>query len=125
MGIFRKVTDTVGITTPDYTPQEREEYLDGFRRGCPLVGQPEYPIHNSTAYRRGLCYGKRAHNKAGRPEIQYEAPETETHRQDLIHEIERAIHEQGGAYLYAGGVVTIMLEQGRQETFNWSQRPQA
>ncbi len=77
MGIFRKVTDTVGITTPDYTPQERAEFMDGFRRGCPLVGQPEYPVHSSAAYRRGLRYGTRAHDQAGRPQIQYEPPNEE------------------------------------------------
>ena len=72
MGIFRKVTDAVGITTPDYTPQEQAKYLDGFRRGCPLVGQSEYPVHDGAAYRRGLRYGERAHNKAGRSQIPYE-----------------------------------------------------
>ncbi len=74
MGIFRKVTDAVGITTPDYTDEERKEYMDGFRRGCPLVGQPEYPVYESAAYRRGLRYGTRAHDRAGRPQIQYEPP---------------------------------------------------
>ncbi len=74
MGLLRRISDTVGLTAPDYTEQEQREFMDGFRLGCPLVGQPEYPVHDSAAYRRGLRYGEHAHNKAGRPQIQYEPP---------------------------------------------------
>ena len=76
MGILSKIVEAL-TPTPEYTPQESAEYLDGFRRGCPLVGQPEYPIHESAAYRRGLRYGERAHDKAGRPQIAYEPPVVE------------------------------------------------
>jgi hypothetical protein len=74
MGILRKISDTVGITTPNYSEQEQREYMDGFRRGYPLVGQPQYPVHDSAAYRRGLRYGRTSFEKTGRPQIAYEPP---------------------------------------------------
>ncbi len=72
MGILRRISDAVGITTPEYSEQEQREYMDGFRRGYPLQGQPEYPIHESEAYQRGLRYGRNSFKKVGQPQIQYE-----------------------------------------------------
>jgi hypothetical protein len=73
MSIFSKIVEAL-TPAPEYTPQEQVEFLDGFRRGCPLEGQPDYPVHDSPAYQRGLRYGERAHDRAGRPQIPYEPP---------------------------------------------------
>jgi len=73
VSILSKIIEAL-TPAPNHSEQEQREYLDGFRRGCPLEGQPDYPIHDSAAYRRGLRYGERAHDKAGRPQIAYEPP---------------------------------------------------
>jgi len=55
---------------PRYTGEDAEEYMDGFRTGYPLVGQPDYPAHESEPYQYGLKVGQKAFKKAGRPQIQ-------------------------------------------------------
>lgn len=60
---------------PRYNEQELEQFLDGFRTGLPLVGQPEYPVHNTKPYKRGLKLGRQAHKQAGYPQIPYEDAE--------------------------------------------------
>jgi hypothetical protein len=60
---------------PQYSDQELEEFLDGFRVGLPLVGQPEYPNHGTKPYKRGLSLGRQAYKEAGCPQIPYESSE--------------------------------------------------
>lgn len=62
---------------PHYTEQELEQFLDGFRTGLPLVGQPEYPVHHTKPYKRGLRIGRREYRRAGYPQIPYEDSEIE------------------------------------------------
>lgn len=71
--IFKKRDDQA----PMYTGPELEQFLDGFCEGMPLVGQPEYPQHNTKAYKHGLRIGHREHQKAGCPQIPYESHEEE------------------------------------------------
>lgn len=73
MGIFSKIVEAL-TPTPEYSEQEQREYMDGFRRGYPLQGQPEYPIHDSKAYQRGLRKGQQSFEQTGRPQIAYEPP---------------------------------------------------
>lgn len=76
MGLFNKLFGgSNNGNWPVYDGPELEQFLDGFRVGMPLVGQPEYPPHNTKAYKRGLKIGKREHQKAGSPEIPYESGE--------------------------------------------------
>jgi hypothetical protein len=77
MSIFDKISYEIvsRLTQPrKYTEQEYREYQNGYATGYPLEGQPEYPIHDSVAYRRGLRYGRRSFEQAGRPTIKYEPP---------------------------------------------------
>ncbi len=73
MDILNKIGQLIGVVPPQYTDQQYREYMDGWCTGYPLVGQPEYPVHESAAYRRGLRLGRKGFNKMGRPQIQYEA----------------------------------------------------
>ncbi len=57
---------------PQYSQQEYEEYMDGFRTGYPLVGQPDYPVHDTEPYKRGVKLGQQAFQQAGQPQIPYE-----------------------------------------------------
>ena len=66
--IFKKKDDQA----PQYTGEQRDQYMDGFREGFPLKGQPVNPEHETEAYQRGLNYGKKAFRRAGSPQINYE-----------------------------------------------------
>lgn len=57
---------------PMYQGEQLEQYMDGFCTGMPLVGQPDYPQHNTKPYKHGLKIGKREHQKAGCPQIPYD-----------------------------------------------------
>jgi hypothetical protein len=71
MGLFSKKR-TSNDQAPMYTGPELEQFLDGFREGMPLVGQPEIPQHNTKPYKHGLRIGRWEHQKAGCPQIPYE-----------------------------------------------------
>ncbi len=77
MGIGQKIAQFLGVSPPHYTEEEMQQYLDGFRTGYPLTGQPDYPVYDSKPYRRGLRYGRKALKNAGYETVQYEALEEE------------------------------------------------
>lgn len=60
-----------------HSEQDVADFLDGFRQGYPLAGQPEYPSCDSEAYQRGLAIGRQKFSEHGQPSIPYEPEEME------------------------------------------------
>jgi hypothetical protein len=62
-------------TLPEYSQEEYELYMTGFRLGHPLVGEPSVVVSapDHPAFQRGLRAGHKAFRRAGCPQIAYEA----------------------------------------------------
>lgn len=75
--IFKKIAVRLDLSTPSYNQEEYQQYQDGFATGYPLRGQPEYPKHETAAYRRGLRLGKKAFQSVGSPVINYDGEASE------------------------------------------------
>lgn len=72
---FRKKQEEQDFSIPmdDRSEETVEEYMQGFRLGFPLVGEPSVTIDNPSGryFQLGLAAGQAQFKQAGHPAISY------------------------------------------------------
>jgi hypothetical protein len=54
---------------PATSQEDYEQFMQGFRLGFPLIGDPPIPMSDNPHFQRGLTAGRASFEKAGRPQI--------------------------------------------------------
>lgn len=74
MGLFFLKKPETSVNPDEMTEQETEEWMQGFRLGYPLQGEPTVTIENPSGkhFRRGLAAGQKSFKQAGSPTTPYD-----------------------------------------------------